>query len=913
VLIKGRSLGVLSAALSLVAIGTAGLAQGVSPQSAQPTFRSTVDLLPIDASVRDKSGQPVPDLQPSDFTVTIDGRPRKVVSATFFKADATAARLAGGAAPTPQYVANHSAQPGRVVVFALDSETILDTQERALFETASRMLDGLSPADAVGLQEMPGPSIELTRDRARVADALKRFRGRAPRALDQIARGRDPEAMARAERSHGQQVLSDLASLVRRLAVVRGPRSVILMTGGFGFDLELLAQYKELQHAAVESRVSLYTVLVEQAASDVERGVTRPDIATPPMLTEGPATIASMTGGMFFRGIARGVGIFNRLASEVTSFYQLAIESSPEDADGKRRDLRVKVSRAGVDVRAPEHVAVAKPPKTTVPSDPLLLALRQPTDVPDVPLAVTTYSTYAAGGVIQLLVSAEVGTPTSAAPAEWGLVITQNGKDVAIRRGRFPAGAERSRVVSTSVDVPPGEYRLRLAGVDAEDRIGVLEVPFKAEYQTAAATKLSDLVVGVAAAGDLEPRRSIARAEELTVMLQALAEPGAVVGGKLQLVPAGSARSALSVPFSIRPPASEAQPATLQARASLATVPPGRYTASAAVDMGGQPLTRINRIIEVTGPAPVSIPTETLAVPANDAAAVTPPPPPVAVTPPSTPSTGSPDDIIRRAGAYVAQYGGQASLLVAVEHYAQSASRVQRNVETEMRIGGRLSQTEEMNTTPAFRRRLVSEFALAPNAAAIGGWLGYRDVMEVDGKPVADRGGRLQALFRSDTPDSQAARRIANEGARYNIGSVSRNFNVPTATLFFFHQGNLSRFTFRRTGRERIDGVDTVVIDFHEARAPTLIMNSAGKDVPASGTLWVNPVDGVVVRTRVELKEFDSAGSRAVIEVVYRKDPAVGMWVPSRMTERYTVGPETTTTVATYQDFKRFQTSVKIK
>ena len=146
-----------------------------------------------------------------------------------------------------------------------------------------------------------------------------------------------------------------------------------------------------------------------------------------------------------------------------------------------------------------------------------------------------------------------------------------------------------------------------------------------------------------------------------------------------------------------------------------------------------------------------------------------------------------------------------------------------------------------------------------------------------------------------------------------NIGSVSRNFNVPTVTLFFFHPGNLSRFTFRRTGRERIDGVDTVVIDFHEERMPTFIMTTAGKDVPSAGTLWVNPVDGVVVRTRVELKEFDSAGSRAVIEVVYRKDPAVGMWVPSRMTERYTVGPETTTTVATYQDFKRFQTSVKIK
>jgi len=268
---------------------------------------------------------------------------------------------------------------------------------------------------------------------------------------------------------------------------------------------------------------------------------------------------------------------------------------------------------------------------------------------------------------------------------------------------------------------------------------------------------------------------------------------------------------------------------------------------------------------------------------------------------------------MRLAGAYVAQFGGQASLLVAVERYSQSLNVTGRSVDTQLRMGGRTTRTEDIGQTTVAKRRLVSEFALMPNASASGGWLGYRDVMEVDGKLVANRGGRLQRLFRADSPDLEVARRIADDGARYNIGSVSRNFNMPTTTLFFFHEGNLPRFTFRRAGRDRIDGVDTVVIDFQEERTPTLIMNASGKDVPSSGTLWVNPVDGVIVRTRLELKEFDSAGSRAVIDVVYRKEPAAEMWVPSRMTERYSTGPETTTTEATYQDYKRFQTSVKVK
>jgi len=217
------------------------------------------------------------------------------------------------------------------------------------------------------------------------------------------------------ERAHAQQVLLDLAKLLRGMTVVRAPRSVILISGGLGYDRELLTQYKELQRAAAESRTVLYTVLLEEVGYDVSRGETRPDVAENPARAEGLATIGAMTGGMFFHGVAKGVGVFDRIQSEVTSFYQLAIESSPADADGKEHDVKVRVSRGGVDVRAPAYVAVAKPPSKPGPRDPLLVALRQPTDVPDVPLAVTTYSTHAAGGAVQLLVSAEVGGPNGGA------------------------------------------------------------------------------------------------------------------------------------------------------------------------------------------------------------------------------------------------------------------------------------------------------------------------------------------------------------------------------------------------------------------------------------------------------------------------------------------------------------------
>jgi hypothetical protein len=72
-----------------------------------------------------------------------------------------------------------------------------------------------------------------------------------------------------------------------------------------------------------------------------------------------------------------------------------------------------------------------------------------------------------------------------------------------------------------------------------------------------------------------------------------------VLSGVLQLVPGGSARSVLSTPLTVRPAASPGDPAILEARAALASVPAGRYTAIAALVMDGQPLTRISRVIEI--------------------------------------------------------------------------------------------------------------------------------------------------------------------------------------------------------------------------------------------------------------------------------------------------------------------------
>ena len=43
-------------------------------QPPTPTFRSGIDVTPIDVTVITSSGSPIPDLKPADFRVRVDGR-----------------------------------------------------------------------------------------------------------------------------------------------------------------------------------------------------------------------------------------------------------------------------------------------------------------------------------------------------------------------------------------------------------------------------------------------------------------------------------------------------------------------------------------------------------------------------------------------------------------------------------------------------------------------------------------------------------------------------------------------------------------------------------------------------------------------------------------------------------------------
>jgi hypothetical protein len=262
--------------------------------------------------------------------------------------------------------------------------------------------------------------------------------------------------------------------------------------------------------------------------------------------------------------------------------------------------------------------------------------------------------------------------------------------------------------------------------------------------------------------------------------------------------------------------------------------------------------------------------------------------------------------VMQRAGAYVTEFRRQLSSIVAEESYVQ--------------------EVRPLNVRPAptgatRRRELRSDFLLVRPAGA-DRYVEFRDVFEVDGKPVRDRQERLTALFLDGSRSSASPRiqRIIDESARYNLGTIERNVNTPTLPLLFIGPDNQPRFRFKRvadrapaithTPREATANftiaTEVWVVEYEEVQRKTLIRTAAGRDIPARGRFWIEPSTGRVLMSELTA---DSSAVRATIDVSYQSEPLLGFLVPIEMRERYE-GRRDSTLIegnASYGNFRQFQ------
>jgi hypothetical protein len=209
--------------------------------------------------------------------------------------------------------------------------------------------------------------------------------------------------------------------------------------------------------------------------------------------------------------------------------------------------------------------------------------------------------------------------------------------------------------------------------------------------------------------------------------------------------------------------------------------------------------------------------------------------------------------------------------------------------------------------------KLESEFAMV-RLPGSDEWLGFRDVLRVDGKDVTSRRGRLADVFANPAGLSLSmASRIAAESARFNIGPSRRTVNNPATALEMLDPRHHHRFRFARGGDERVGDIRAWVIRIDEQSRPTIVRSSRGRDEPFDGRVWIDPETGTLLRAALRIGVDEGSREFLHIDVTFRVEPQLRMWVPERLRELHEVRTRHVQTgEATYVDYRQFVVQSRI-
>ena len=671
--------------------------------------------------------------------------------------------------------------------------------------------------------------------------------------LKQCLRELGNEAMMRTVEARQEATVSmrRLESFVRELIPIEGRKTMVLISAGLVADN--LALLDEVSRLAAAARTSINVIAVEpqRDRSETIVGFTDSAMELQDRQYELTAleTIADRTGGTFFRAAGgNGEGIFERLASELSAWYVVAVER--QRTDPERQRVNVEVRRRGVTVRANRMVAAdAAVSGRRNGIDLLREAISSPIPVTALPLRLSTFTQRdAETGTYRLHFAAQVGQPgTPSGEFTVGYVVMDEagGAVASLRRTMTldSGGADQLLTFDTAVRLEPGVYSLRFGVVDADGRRGTIVRPVELE-PVPAGLATSDLFIGrVPAEGDalrpvVEPRVADGRLaaylelyppegnpRELTVTLE-IAEGDASPALVTQTLNVGAASQAYW-------------------RAASGAVDvnllPGRYIARAWVRDGDE-------IVRIASRPFVVAPGATAPVPATRVRGAPLPP-----------------EMQRRTAAYVATVVRSLANVVAQEDF---------------QLGG---------------RRVTSDFLLVRYPGSNRDLLTFRDVTHLNGVEITGRAERLTELFFRPLESIRDRVRDITIAAEDFVPATLN----PMFVVAFLQEDFQPRFqlTVSDAGPEWPPQVKAV--SFVETARPTLLRAGVQGvfDVPASGTAWVEETTGRILETELQL---GTGRSRPTVRVRFKLDERLQIMVPATMRSENPDG------VATYSNFRRF-------
>jgi len=377
-----------------------------SPPAGQPVFRAGINFVRVDVIVSDRAGNPVDTLKPEDFEVVEDG---KVQSIETFKLISLDGGLIESTKERPRQILTDADEESeaarddvRLFAFFLDDYHVrVESSMQAADQLARFVQTQLGPTDMIGMMYpmQATASVRMTRNHDAIMKGLQQFRGRK---FDYTPRNEYEQRYANyptetVEQIRNQVSMSALKALILHMGGLKeGRKALILVSEGYSAMLppqlrnqiatipgsgnsaagdpfagqnspledrarflsgaNMESDLRDIYDLANRNNVAIYAVdprglsagefgIDQNISQSIDRqylSSTMETLRTLAINTDGRAIVNrnDLTMGM------------KQIVRDTSAYYLLGYNSTYTGTDGKFHEIKVRVKRPGVQVRA---------------------------------------------------------------------------------------------------------------------------------------------------------------------------------------------------------------------------------------------------------------------------------------------------------------------------------------------------------------------------------------------------------------------------------------------------------------------------------------------------------------------------------------------------------------------------------
>ncbi len=395
-----------------------------------PVFRTGINFVRVDVIISDKAGNPVADLTQADFDVNEDGKPQKIETFKLVKLDG--GRTDSIKDPPKEIRTDYDEEAEaarddvRLFSIFLDDYHVRKGASLASRNQLSRFIETqLGPSDMIGVMYPleTTSSVRMTRNHSAVMRGLQQFEGRK---YDYTPKNQFEEQYANyptetVERIRNQVSLSALKSLIVHMGSLKeGRKTLILVSEGYSYmvppqmrnanaqlpglgnpnahnpmagtndinedraawslGMDMESDLREVYDTANKNNVAIYAVDPRGLATfefDINEGIgLQSDSKYLNSTMDTLRQLSEQTDGRAIVNRNDLVAGMKQITRDASAYYLIGYNSSQAPSDGKFHEIKVRVKRPGVQVRArkgywalnqQETARALAPPKAAAP------------------------------------------------------------------------------------------------------------------------------------------------------------------------------------------------------------------------------------------------------------------------------------------------------------------------------------------------------------------------------------------------------------------------------------------------------------------------------------------------------------------------------------------------------------------